>query len=128
MNRALLNMRLIRASFFLAAILLVIVPVSKCSKASLSDGFIVSVNRCTASIIGDNWLLTAAHCFENEIYRTHSGAVKTESKDGDAILDLSNSQSRPYKVMKRNSLSLEYEWTRPMEQPQDGINSKTYWR
>ena len=30
--------------------------------------------------------------------------------------------------MKRNSLSLEYEWTRPMEQPQDGINSKTYWR
>lgn len=30
--------------------------------------------------------------------------------------------------MKRNSLSLDYKWTRPMEQPKEGINSKSYWR
>ena len=62
-------------------ILFIVVP--------LSDGFIVSVNHCTASVIGDNWLLTAAHCFENEMYRTYSGAMKSESMFGDAVLDLS---------------------------------------
>merc|ERR1719158_2440115 len=97
----------------------------------LSDGFIVSVNRCTASVIGDNWLLTAAHCFENEIHRNHVGSIKTESDYGDAILDLSKSQSRPYKAMKRKSLPVKYKWTRPMEYPQKGsrfIKEETYWR
>ena len=58
----------------------------------------MSVNHCTASVIGDNWLLTAAHCFESEMYRTYSGAIKSESMFGDAVLDLSKSKSRDFKV------------------------------